>query len=169
MQQAKDTMIAWLRDAHAMEQATVDNQERLVSHLEHYPEIRSRFEQHMQESRMRADKLERHLKDLGADTSTFKEMTTKFASMAQQTITGGSSDEIVKQVVAAAAFEEFELANFKALATAAELNNEPAIKATCDEAVRDQEEMVSWLSQQIPPITREYLLRNEQGRGDAKH
>ncbi len=168
MADTKETMIDWLRDAHAMEMATIDNQERLVGHLEHYPQLREHFRQSLQTSKVRADRLEGHLKTLGGSTSTLKEMTTRFVGQAQAAITGMAPDEVVKHLVAAAAFEEFEAANFRALATASEMQGDLTMKADFERMAIEEEEEVTWLRSQIPEVTRTYLARRAGDLGSAK-
>ena len=69
------TLIAWLRDAHAMERATVDTLDHLALRLNRpYPELAARFRQHWQESLGQVERIETCLKELGSDTSTFKDL-----------------------------------------------------------------------------------------------
>jgi Domain of unknown function (DUF892)/Protein of unknown function (DUF3618) len=69
----KDDLIAWLRDAHAMEAATADNLERLIARTDKYPQLKTQMQRHLAVSRRQEAELEEQLKALGSDTSTLKE------------------------------------------------------------------------------------------------
>jgi ferritin-like metal-binding protein YciE len=70
----KDNLIAWLRDAHAMEAATTDNLERLIARADKYPQLKTPMQRHLEISRRQKDEIEEQLKALGSDTSTLKDM-----------------------------------------------------------------------------------------------
>jgi ferritin-like metal-binding protein YciE len=44
---SRETLLTWLRDAHAMEVGTLDNLRRLVGRMESYPQFKARLEQHI--------------------------------------------------------------------------------------------------------------------------
>jgi ferritin-like metal-binding protein YciE len=46
-----DDVVAWLRDAHSMEAATIDNFRRLIGQASRYPELKAPMEQHLEASR----------------------------------------------------------------------------------------------------------------------
>src|SRR5256714_9116645 len=47
----KDNLIAWLRDAHAMEAATTDNLDRLIACADKYPQLTAPMQHHLEVSR----------------------------------------------------------------------------------------------------------------------
>ena len=65
----RETLKAWLRDAHAMERATVDNLERQLRRLEAYPRLREKIGEHLTQSRGQIRRLEECLQRLGAEPS----------------------------------------------------------------------------------------------------
>jgi Domain of unknown function (DUF892) len=75
----KDNLIAWLRDAHAMEAATTDNLERLIGRADKYPQLKTPMQHHLEISRRQKEELEEQLKALGSDTSTLKDMAMRVA------------------------------------------------------------------------------------------
>jgi len=97
MTNQKHTLIAWLRDAHAMERATVDTLDHLADRLYRpYPELAARFRQHWQESLGEVERIEKCLKALGSDTSTFKDLTSRFIGIAQANADEVLPDELEK-------------------------------------------------------------------------
>lgn len=157
MANTRDIMMSWLKDAHAMERASIDNLERQVKHLEHYPDVRAKYEQQLELTRRQEQRLEQQLQSMGSDTSTFKDTITRIAGQAEAMIAGTAPDEVVKQAVTTLAYEEWEIANFRALATAAEHEGESSLATMFEEMADQKADIADWLSDAIPDITRRYL------------
>jgi ferritin-like metal-binding protein YciE len=152
------TLVAWLRDAHAMERATVDTLDHLAQRLNRrYPELAARFRQHWQESLGQVERIERCLKELGSDTSTFKDLRSRFIGIAQAYAVEILPDELVKDCLAAYASRHFEIAAYISLGAAARKLEQPAIVQMCEESLQQERAMASWLEQQIPDATLEFL------------
>lgn len=157
MADTRDIMLEWLRDAHAMERASIDNLKRQVDHLEHYPDIRTKFEQHLELTQVQEDRIDKALDDMGADKSSIKDAITRFAGQAQALLAGAAEDEVVKQATSTLAYEEWEIANFRALAAAAQHEGEVSMASMFEQMAEEKEEMADWLADAIPDITRRYL------------
>lgn len=157
MAEQRSKLVTWLRDAHAMESSTVDNLEKQVKQAEGYPQLAARFNEHLQQERRSVELVEQCLDRMGEDTSTLKEMGMKFTSKIQSFMTGAAPDEVVKNCIAAYAFESFEIASYRSLIAAAEQCGEAEIGSTCKTILREEEAMADWLKDHIPEITRQYL------------
>ncbi len=158
MKDKTHTLIAWLRDAHAMERATVDTLDHLAQRLYRpYPDLAARFRQHWQESLGQVERIEGCLKALGSDTSTFKDLRSRFIGIAQAYAVEVLPDELVKDCLAAYASRHFEIATYISLAAAAGKLEQPAIVQMCEENLQQERAMASWLEQQIPEATLEFL------------
>lgn len=157
MPSTRDIMIDWLKDAHAMERASIDNLERQVKHLDAYPDVRAKFQEQIDLTRRQEQRIEQQLKAMGTDTSSVKDAFTRIAGQAQALMAGAAPDEVVKQATTTLAYEEWEIANFRALATAAERENEPSLATLFEEMADEKADMADWLSEAIPDITRRYL------------
>ncbi|MGH8209847.1 MAG: ferritin-like domain-containing protein [Steroidobacteraceae bacterium] len=157
MKQSKHTLVTWLRDAHAMEQASVDNLDRLADRLSRNPQLAVPFREHWRESVGQVERIAACLKSLGSDTSTFKDLTSRFMGIAQAYAVAVLPDEPVKDCLAAYAFKHFEIATYVSLAAAAKELEEPEIVRMCDEHLQQERAMASWLEQQIPGVTLEFL------------
>lgn len=152
------TLVAWLRDAHAMERATVDTLDHLAERLNRpYPEIAARFRQHWQESLGQVERIERCLKQLGSDTSTFKDLRSRFIGIAQAYAVEVLPDELVKDCLAAYASRHFEIATYISLCAAARKLDQSAVVQMCEENLQQERAMASWLEQEIPEATLEFL------------
>jgi len=152
------TLVAWLRDAHAMELATVDTLDHLAERLYRpYPDLAARFRQHWQESLGQVERIETCLKELGSDTSTFKDLRHRFFGIAQAYAFEVLPDELVKDCLAAYASRHFEIGTYISLGAAARKLEKPAIVQMCEENLQQERAMASWLEQQIPEATLEFL------------
>lgn len=163
MADTREIMLDWLRDAHAMERASIDNLKRQVDHLDHYPDIRAKFQEQLELTKAQEDRIDRALETMGADKSSIKDAITRFAGRAQAMLAGSSADEVVKQATTTLAYEEWEIANFRALAAAAQHEGEVSMASMFEQMAEEKEEMADWLADAIPDITRRYLLLHAGG------
>ena len=158
MKDQKRTLVAWLRDAHAMERATIDTLDHLAERLQRpYPELAARFRQHWQESLGQVERIEACLKQLGSDTSTFKDLRRRFIGIAQAYAVEVLPDELVKDCLAAYASRHFEIATYISLGAAAHKLEQPAIAQMCEQNLQQERAMAGWLEQQIPEATVEFM------------
>ena len=157
MTKSKQTLVAWLRDVHAMERASVDSLDRLADRLSRSPELAARFREHWRESLAQVEHIERCLKNLGSDTSTFKDLATRFIGIAQAFAVAVVPDEVVKDCLVAYASRHFEIAAYISLGAAALMLEEPDVARMCNDHLEQERAMASWLEQQIPEVTLEFL------------
>jgi ferritin-like metal-binding protein YciE len=157
MTKRKQVLIAWLRDAHAMEQTSVDTLDRLADRLSRFPELALKFREHWRESVSQVEDIETCLKNLGSDTSTFKDIARRFLGITQAYAVELVPDEVVKDCLAAYTSRHFEIATYVSLGAAALTLEEPAVARMCEEHLQQERAMANWLEQQLPEVTLEYL------------
>jgi ferritin-like metal-binding protein YciE len=163
----RDNLIAWLRDAYAMEGQAIELAERQVERLEHYPEFRAKLQEHLSETRGQQAALEQAFNLLGSDPSALKTGVMKVAANVQGMMHAFASDEVMKHALANYAFEQFEAASYQSLVRAAEEAGEREVASTCSTILREEQAMASWLWEYLPQLTQQYLQRSETG-SDAK-
>jgi|SRR5581483_6610977 len=157
MTNGKRTLIDWLRDAHAMERTSVDNLDRLADRFSRHPQLTAAFQEHWRASLGQVAALEAALKRLGSDTSTFRDLASRFVGITQAYAGFVSLDEPVKDCLAAYASMHFEIATYVSLRAAALELAEPEIARMCDEHLQRERSMAAWLEQQITEVTLEFL------------
>jgi ferritin-like metal-binding protein YciE len=157
MTNGKRVLVAWLRDAHAMERTSVDNLDRLADRFSRHPELAVRFREYWRESLGQVAVLEACLKKLGSDTSTFRDLARRFVGIAQAYAGAISLDEPVKDCLAAYASIHLQIATYVSLRAAALELTEPEIVRMCDEHLERERAMAGWLEQQITEVTLEFL------------
>jgi ferritin-like metal-binding protein YciE len=153
----KHALVAWLRAAHAMERASVDNLDRLADRFSRHPQLAVRFREHWRQSLGQVEALEVALKKLGSDTSTFKDLRSRFVAIAQAYAGFASLDEPVKDCMSTYASMHYEIATYVSLQAAALELAEPQIAQLCEGHLQRVREMAAWLEQQIPEVTLEFL------------
>lgn len=160
-EKAREHLQDWLRDAHAMEKQAEKMLRDQAGRLEHYPELKTRIEQHIQETEEQIDLLEGVIDRANMSTSTVKDMGAKFAAMGQSLGGMFAPDEVVKGGVASYTFEHFEIANYRALILTAEHCGETEIMRVCEKILKQEEAMAKWLEDNLPTVTRAFLARAE--------
>lgn len=161
MNTARDQLLDWLRNAHAME---VQSEEMLKTHirrLQHYPRLRDRVAGHLAETCEQRTRLEHCLRELGAEPSGLREFSARFLALGHGLLQVASSDEVVKSLVLTYSFESMEAMVYRTLATAAEVAAQPEVAGMCEDILRQEEAMAEWLREHLPDIVRQYLVRLE--------
>ena len=100
----------WLRDAHAMEKQAESMLESMASRIDNYPDLRSRIQQHVTETKRQITVLEEILDRNNISRSVLKDSMSKMAALGQSIGGMFPSDEIVKGSISGYVFEQFEIA-----------------------------------------------------------
>jgi ferritin-like metal-binding protein YciE len=152
-----DQLIAWLRDAHAMEAATTDNLERLVARADQYPQLKVGIARHIEISYRQKEEIERQLQALGSDTSTLKDMAMRLAGRLEPLLSGVTADDMPKHCIAGHSWEQFEIGAYRSMLGAAEELGMTELGHMCERFIREEQEMATLFFEQLPAITRQYL------------
>lgn len=159
MADTRQTVVSWLRDAHAMEEAAVDNLQKHIETFKAFPRVEQKLREDLERSRRQSQELEQFLERMGADRSALKDMGMKFAAAMQPYLGSLSEDDVVKHLLAAHAYKNFEVASYRSLATAAEQIGDAQIKEMCERSLREKKELADWIEEELPTVTREHLSR----------
>lgn len=163
MTNKQETLIQWLRDAHAMEEQAETMLKAQAERLDHYPELRTQIEDHIVETQGHAQLVKSCIKRLGSDTSSLKDTAAKFTAAMQGFGGMFAGDEVVKGVMASYTFEYFEISAYTALIAAAEEAGDAQTAETCSTILDEEQGMANWLEEQLPEITKKYLSLEEAG------
>ncbi len=168
MTDANTTLDQWLRDAHAMEEQAEQMLSAQASRIENYPSLKARIEQHIEETRSQRDRLEACIEARGASSSGIKDLAGRAAAVMQGLGGMFAGDEVVKGAMAGYTFEHFEIASYRALSAAARAAGDERTARVCDEICREEEQMASWLADNLGPVAETYLQREAAGSDAAK-
>lgn len=154
----KDTLLTWLKDAYAMEQAIVEILERQIGQMDEMPEAQNRIRQHLHLTKSQADRVKACVEQLGDNVSHVKSGMANVLGVVQGMSTGMANDKEVKNAMGNYAIEHFEIAAYMINAEAARELGYAEIANVCEEIILEEQEMARWLEQQLPMITRQHMM-----------
>jgi ferritin-like metal-binding protein YciE len=155
----KDLLIVWLNDAHGMENALIQVLEHQIKDAKDYPQVQPKLEQHLEQTRRHAQMVKDCIQTLGGHTSTVKTGMATLLGQMQALSTGAAKDEMVKNALADYAAENFEVASYTALVSAAQELNEQKTATECQQILQEDEEMARWIQQNLPTLVQQTLQR----------
>lgn len=154
----RETLISWLNDAYALERSLVEVLENHAKDAsEFHPQLAQRMSQHLEETRMHAERVKECVERLGGSTSTMKTAMGKVTGFFQGMSTGAAPDELVKNALSDYAAEHFEIASYRALIVAARELGETDVARICEGILRDEEDMARFLETNLPMVIQGYL------------
>jgi ferritin-like metal-binding protein YciE len=164
----EENLVDWLRDAHAMEQQAEQMLKAQAGRLEHYPELKARIEEHLQETLGQQQLLEACLDRHDAKPSVVKDLMGRAAAFGQAIGGATNSDEVVKGAIASYVFENLEISTYCALIVAAEAAGDDQTVAACKKILPQEQAMAQWLLDHLPHVTRQFLQRSADPNAAAK-
>jgi ferritin-like metal-binding protein YciE len=156
---AKETLLDWLRDAHAMEDSIVGVLEKQVDQLQDKPELQGKVREHLEVTREHRERVKALIQKLGGDVSAIKKMTGNLIANLQAMTISAAPDSLVKSFITDYAVEHFEIASYTALVGAAEAQGQMEIARACRGILEQEREMANWLEHHLPRVTSEYLAK----------
>lgn len=153
----KKNYLAWLRDAHAMELALVTTLEKQIKDVAGKPEMERRLTEHLEETKGHAEKVEACIKRNGGDVSGTKDIAGKMGAMMNGLTMNMTQDLLVKDIHSAFAAENFEIASYIVIRSAAERLGDKETVSVCEDILEDEYRMADWVEAQIPLVVKMYL------------
>lgn len=163
-----DNLNDWLRDAHAMEEQADKMLNAQADRLEHYPELRARIVQHIEETRWQRGVLDEILARRDISNSVVKDIGAKLMAFGQAVGGMTVSDEVVKGAMAGYVFENLEIATYTSLIAAAKTAGDSATAASCEQILAQEKAMAAWLLEHLPQVTQAFLTRSATPGVEAK-
>ncbi|WLS77913.1 DUF892 family protein [Erwinia pyri] len=164
----EENYLTWVKDAHAMEKQAESMLEKMASRLEHYPDLRSRIEQHIEETRQQQTLVQSVIDRYDTSSSTLKDTMGKVAAFGQAMGGMMADDEVVKGAISGYVFENLEIASYTSLIAAAELVGDHE-GARIFEQIREQEvAMADWSLKHLPDVTEQFMVRSAAPGVEAK-
>lgn len=158
----------WLRDAHAMEKQAESMLKSMSGRIDNYPDLRARIEQHLTETEQQIKLLDEIIDRNGINRSLMKDATSKMAAMGQAASGMFASDEVVKGAISSYVFEQFEIACYTSLISAAEKVGDTAAVPVFKQILAQEQAMADWAINHIPDVTEQFLLRSAAKGVEAK-
>lgn len=161
----QELYLSWLKDAYALERSLEQVLEHRVKDLKDQPQLQTRVQQHLEETRRHAELVKGCIERHGESVSAIKSGLATISGMLQGTSTGMAKDELIKNCLTDYAAEHFEIASYTSLVAAAEELGDSETAQVCRTILRDEQSMADWLAQQIPVATRQVLQMQAREHG----
>jgi ferritin-like metal-binding protein YciE len=168
MTDREEHLLAWLRDAYAMEEQFETILESQIARLKHYPGLKQKLQEHLVETRSQAERVKACIEDWDEKISTLKQLTAKTIAVAQGLSGLFVDDEVIKGCLAIYTFKHMEIASYQILIAAADAIGDSKTAATCLQIKVEEERMAAWLGDEIPGIVSKFLKRDEIAGVEAK-
>lgn len=159
----KETLIAWLNDAHAMEHALIKVLEHRIEDAKDFPAVQEMDRQHLEQTRRHAELVKGCIERLGEKPSTAKSVMGTIFGAAQAPMTGLARDEIVKNCLMDYAAENFEVASYRALITAANQLGDSQTVLICEQIMQEDLEMANRILDGLPAVVAQQMQKVAAG------
>lgn len=156
-----DLVIAWLNDAHAMENAIIESLEGQVDLASDHPQVQAGIQRHLEATRHHAEVVASCLAQFDEKPSTGKKVLASLGGKLQGIAMGAARDDLLKAALQDYATEHMEIASYRALIQAADAIGMPTIGESLKEVLADEMAMATWLEENTPPLVREAIAQGE--------
>jgi ferritin-like metal-binding protein YciE len=163
-----DQLVAWLDDAHAMESGLIPILQNHATHFgDRMPQVARRLEEHVVETQQHVERLRECLRILNASPSTVKSTLSSVIGSVEGATTALFRDQLVKDALADYASEQFEVACYTALVSAATRLGYADVARLCEQNLQEDLAMAVWVLQQLPAVVSLEAINPATARGRA--
>ena len=152
---ARDLFVTGLRNAHAMEHQAKELMERQIERMSDYPALQERLRLHLAETEEQLTRIDTSLQELGESASTLKDMALSLGANIAALGHAIAGDEVLKNVFANNAFENYEIAAYKSLIAIGDAAGTSA--SWMNQSLQEEERMASWVADNVSALTKRYL------------
>ena len=152
-----DLFMAWLSNAYGMENALVQVLQNHVKDAQDHPQMHAKIQEHLDKTRQHAELVKGCIERRGGSTSALKTGMSNLMGIMQGMSTGMAEDELVKNGIADYAAENFEIASYQALITAAHDLGDEQTGHVCQQILADEQDIANWLARHLPEAVKEII------------
>ena len=146
-----------LRNQHAVETQAIGTIQNELPRMKAYPDLHGQMQRDKERSTEQAARLDRLLAKHGTSASLAKEAVTGTVATVAGFVHAMSSDEVLKDVLAAVGYKAYEIGSYKVLITLAEAAGASEDVPTLDQSMKEEQEMGDWLGSHLPAFVHAYL------------
>ena len=146
-----------LRNQHAVETQAIGTIQNQLPRMKAYPDLHARMQQDKERSTEQAARLDSLLARHGFKASLAKEAVTGSVATVAGFVHALSSDEVLKDVLAAVGFKAYEIGSYKVLVTLAQAAGATDDVSVLEQSMKEEQEMGDWLGSHIGPFVQAYL------------
>ncbi len=160
----REEFVSGLVNAHAVEKQARQLIERQLDRVRDYPELTQRLREHLVETNAQEERLDRLLDRFNESRSVIKDAVMSLGANMSAMMHAAASDEILKNSMANAAFENYEAAAYESLIAMAEAGGMREAIDPLSKSLEEERAMGRWVHDNIPMLTKRYLeLRAANG------
>ena len=152
-------LIAWLKDAHAMEKELVKVLHTHADQAEDYPSVMEMALAHAEQTQQHADWVGEILSDMGEDPSLIKGTFGELKGVLSGMSTELAEDRVIKNGLLDYAAENFEIASYKTLIKMAEKMGHDNEAVKLREILSQEEQMADWIENNLPSVLEQFLQK----------
>src|SRR3954468_4019952 len=156
-QDGRKLILHWLRDAHAMENQSVQMLESQLPSLMGFPEFHASVERHAALSREQRSRLAARITELGQEPSAIRDSLPLAMGFAAPMMIGVLPDNAARSAVANYAFEHLEIGTYRGLIGLAERARDRVTRTLAESILAQELEMAGWLEANLARIAAENL------------
>lgn len=155
----QEMYLAWLNDAYGMEQSLIPVLENHAKDAKDHPAMAQKISQHLEQTKQHGQLVKGCIERNGGHTSSIKSGISNLMGMLQSVATGGAKDELVKDGLMDFAAENFEIASYKGLITAAQTLGDTETARICQQIMGQEQDMAAFLDQHLGMAVQETLQK----------
>lgn len=157
MKSKSEMVIAWLNDAHAMENSLAAVLRHRIKDAKGFPEIEYIDRQHLNETLRHVDLVRQCIARYGKKPSRVKAVMGTVTGMIQAPGTELARDEVLKNCLIDYAAENFEVASYRALIAAATEIGDTETATTCEQIMREDQAMADRIEAVLADAVRVHI------------
>ena len=154
-----DVYLTGLRNQHAVETQAIGTIQNQLPRMEAYPDLHLQMQADKERSTEQAARLDRLMEKHGTSKSLAKEAVTGTVATVAGFAHSLSSDEVLKDVLAAVGFKAYEIGSYKVLIALAQAVGASDDIPILEQSMRDEQEMGDWLGSHLPSFVHTYLAQ----------
>ncbi|HVX30030.1 MAG TPA: DUF892 family protein [Nitrolancea sp.] len=139
----------WINEAYRMEVAMIPVLEHHISDAERLPKLQAKLQEHLRATQHHAALVRSCLERLGETVPSDGELTSPLEN-AHTVANAGPEDLLIKDGLNDFSTEQYEIATYKALITAARDLGHLECERAFEEILDDEQEMANWLDINLP-------------------
>ena len=148
-----------LRNQHAVETQAIGTIQNELPRMTAYPDLHAKMQQDHERSTEQAARLDRLMERHGTSKSLAKEAVTGTVATVAGFVHALSSDEVLKDVLAAVGYKAYEIGSYKVLIALAQAVGANGDVPVLEQSMKEEQEMGDWLGSHLPSFVHAYLAQ----------
>jgi ferritin-like metal-binding protein YciE len=146
-----EIVLTWLNDAYNVENALVHVLDRHAKEAKGFPDMEAKLAEHLAQTRRHAELVAGRITALGGAPSTHKDRWSGVLTPLENLFAGSADEEsLLKNSISDYASENFEIATYRAIITAAQDTGDTDTVQVCQQILGDEQAMARFLDERMP-------------------